>query len=413
MPGKMGAMGACQKLHSAETFCVLSIHCFWLQVDGTLVVSPTLGSLDLHVGKLTVGAQGSFFVGSDAHPYPGRISILLNSSLAAASDSANLQPSIDVYGSLVLVGSPMLRSAMPLSGEEVAVTVDSVSKLQLRHGAAHLGLQAGSNVGVRSSAGHEIVEVAEMAEQSIMLAKKLALQHAGPVSIRALTRPIRLIADGTPAVLRVWNGAQSIARLNKHAGQHSDAARKRKARALPHAVARATIPTAASSCAGIPCHGGFVSSLAQRDLLGGVLKLVGVELAGFGAEGGAAVEVQDLMCSHRWPAMPKNVTILESTIWGSRGAGLSMQGCVAEMQVHVLANIRALLWCYLHAVFSLPSGNYAVCGSACLVGRLSLEPLGHGLAAYCYDVKPLSDVKSPVYGCLLAVTSALSIPVYR
>jgi hypothetical protein len=64
--------------------------------------------------------------------------------------------------------------------------------------------------------------------------------------------------------------------------------------------------------------------------------LVGVEIAGFGVEGAAAVEVQDLMCAHRWPARPKNATFLGSSIWGSRGAGLVMQGCVAEMLVRAL-----------------------------------------------------------------------------
>lgn len=343
-----------------------------MQVEGSLEVAADLSDAVLAVGKLIIGPHGAFTAGTSEAPHDGGFTVQLNTTLVDTREQPDSQPSIDVFGSLSLVGEAKTQgeAAMPVGTN---VRLQSATKLVAAEGAGLTGLQAGGIVGVRSGAGHELGEVTAVAEGVITLAGGLAMQHTGNVRLHALSRGVRIVSEGAPGVLRVWNGEPHVT---------GEAGRQRRrlqrvapgARALAsaeantgsvlgrtllhgHEAVAAEAPTAAAkhSCAGSACSGGFVSSLAARGAPEGVVRLHGVEVAGLGGAGGAAIEVEDPACQHRWPAQPKTVDISGSSLRGLQGSGVRLQGCVAHMQVRGMldsilshSHLCLLKWPSLH-----------------------------------------------------------------
>ena len=318
-----------------------------MQVEGSLELASDLSAAVLDVGKLTIGPRGVFAAGTPDAPHVGSFTLRVKHTLVDTCEYADGQPSVDVFGSLSLVGAAAVGPAS-MAPNGTAFYVRSAAELiAAEDGAVLQSLQAGGVVGVRSGAGHEVAEIKSVADSVVSLAQSLALQHTGPVRLHALSRSVKIVSEGAPGVLRVWSGEPTVIeglspsvqrRRLQTAGLTGSTSLRGRALLHGHDAQAADEGNGAPrhSCAGSTCGGGFVSSIAARDVPSVAVRLHNVEVVGLGGPDGAAVEVEDPACQHRWPASPTTVDVFGSSLRGLQGSGLRLRGCVARMRVRCL-----------------------------------------------------------------------------
>lgn len=339
-------------------FCHLRKPC--VQIHGQLEVSPELEDGDLQLGRLTIAETGSLSVGSRSEMFGNTFQFTLNSSLLPQLDHLSAVSTMDIHGSLQLFSADLeLEDGAVRSWKAIHFADDSFT---LELDGQPTGIAAGTDLGVVSSHGDEVVQVEQISNGGkVKLQSNLKVKHGSKAIIYKLSRRVRVRGVG-PAYMRVWNGqhhaGNGVSPLAPPTGHHH---RRRMHSAIGNEMQLEGAhlsegPDAGSWTRGLLedesdqadeaegkysnagysgtyiCH-----STVQPDDTGGLVELMGVEMEGLGVEGElaehAAIEVVDHACAIRWPEYRKYISISSSTIHSSPAGCIVFNGCTGGFEV--------------------------------------------------------------------------------
>lgn len=343
-----------------------------MQVDGTLEVAAGL-DVRLEVGTILIPLGGRFVAGTEAEPYTGALTLVLDSTLLEACPGYRAPATLDVQGQLQLI-------AAKAAGAEVAprgwlLSAAEGDRLDPdESGLEESDLQIGDVLGVASPAGGELSVAAGFPQDgTIVLVDPLQLTHSFPVAFHRLTRSIVIEGmEGARVLVRAGNSstdsdAPPARKLLSTAGpllrgahtqlgsgqrsEHWPAARRRLLESVmltePAQSGLSTAQTRIRS-AGYRSRSGKGSVPAAPGV-----SLFGVEMRGLGDSSSpdpAAFTFVDDECSQRQAATPQNISIRGSTFHSNDGPCVSFTGCAASLQVRLYKDQH-----YMHTVNVLQS----------------------------------------------------------
>lgn len=341
-----------------------------MQVDGTLEVAAGL-DVRLEVGTMLIPQGGRFVAGTEAEPYTGALTLVLDSTLLEACPGYRAPATLDVQGQLQLI-------AAKAAGAEVAprgwlLSAAEGDRLDPdESGLEESDLQIGDVLGVASPAGGELSVAAGFPQDgTIVLVDPLQLTHSFPIAFHRLTRSIVIEGmEGARVLVRAGNSSSDAPPARKllstsgpllrgahtqlESGQHSEhwpVARRQLLESV-------TLTEPAQSKLSTAQKRTRSAAYCSRSRKGSVpaapgVSLFGVEMRGLGDSSSpepAAFTFSDGECSQRQAATPQNISIRGSTFHSNNGPCVSFTGCAASLQVRLYKDQH-----YMHTVYVLQS----------------------------------------------------------